>query len=330
MLASMPSVRCAFPPPALVPPTVGVRQANTATARPRRHYPNNAFNQRVAKTAGGATTYFVYGPSGELIYEATGANSTAYLWLEGGPLGILRGGQFYASHNDHLGRPEVVTNSTGAVVWRATNSAFDRQVTTNTIGGFNLGFPGQYADAESGLMYNWNRYYDPASGRYTQSDPIGLAGGISTYTYVGGNPISLIDLLGLWSFEIGGYRGVGFSVTFGQNPNGSGFASLKVGFGLGSGWSFDPRGKQAGYMPCQCSSWTGGLGLFAEAGVHAGVAQLGGSLDVGKTSNSCGRNSFVDPDVKAEVGGIGMKGIAAGGIKASIGGGGSAMGGCTC
>jgi hypothetical protein len=119
-------------------------------------------------------------------------------------------------------------------------------------------------------------------------------------------------------------------LTFGQNPNGSGFASAKVGFGFGGGWSFDPLGKQAGYMPCQCASWTGGIGNFAELGVHAGVAQLGGTLDVGKTTNSCSTNSFVDPGVKAEFGGLGMKGLAAAGIKASIAGGGSATGGCKC
>ena len=295
-------------------------------------YVSNALNQRVYKRTpanGNAQTRYVCGPDGSLLAES-GAISSNYVWLDGQLLGVVRFGSFYPVHNDHLGRPEVATDAAGNVVWRAKNAAFDRSIEVEVAGGQNVGFPGQYFDAESGLWYNWNRYYDASVGRYTQSDPIGLGGGINTYAYVGGNPISNVDPLGLQSLEIGGYLGVGFTVTVGRNPNGSGFASLKVGFGLGGGASFDPLGKQAGYMPCQCSSWTGGLGLFAEAGVHAGIAQLGGSLDVGKTKNSCGTNSFVDPGVKAEFSGIGMKGIAAGGIKASIGGGGSAVGGCTC
>ena len=61
----------------------------------------------------------------------------------------------------------------------------------------NIGLPGQYYDQETGLHYNYFRDYDPTTGRYTESDPIGLVGGFNRYTYVNGNPLIFIDLFGL-------------------------------------------------------------------------------------------------------------------------------------
>lgn len=107
-------------------------------------------------------------------------------------------GQVYYYQNDHLGTPQRLIKSNGATVWWATYTAFgEASVDPDSSIENNLRFPGQYYDQETGLHYNYFRDYDPSIGRYIQSDPIGLEGGINTYAYVGGNPLSYIDPDGL-------------------------------------------------------------------------------------------------------------------------------------
>ena len=92
-----------------------------------------------------------------------------------------------------------MTNAAGAIVWKADYDPFGKaSVRVSTIEN-NLRLPGQYYDRETGLHYNYFRDYDSSTGRYVESDPIGLAGGLNLYSYVDGNPISRIDPLGLMS-----------------------------------------------------------------------------------------------------------------------------------
>jgi RHS repeat-associated protein len=119
------------------------------------------------------------------------------------------GAQAYYIHTDQLDTPRVITDGAGNVTWQWDNSdPFGNNVPNENPGGagqfvFPLRFAGQYADKETGLHYNINRDYDPAIGRYIQSDPIGLAGGINGYTYVDGNPVNFVDPDGLYKFAPG-------------------------------------------------------------------------------------------------------------------------------
>lgn len=127
--------------------------------------------------------------------------------VQHGALGRV-GGKWllYYLRDDHLGRPEVETNQANQHVWLVANMAFDRHVQHDAIGGLNLGFPGQYFDAETGFWHNGFRDYDSRNGTYLQSDPIALAGGVNTYAYVGGNPVGLVDSLGLSARDVSEIR----------------------------------------------------------------------------------------------------------------------------
>ena len=180
---------------------VSVSVQNTVKAR----YTYDAWNRRTSKTAGGRTIHYHYDQDSRLIGESL-ANGTVlreYVYLRGEPVALLEyetqpGWYFYVT--DHLGTPQQMVDAQGTVVWQAACLPYGEAKVLKATVQNNLRFPGQYFDAETGLHYNWNRYYNPKTGRYITVDPIGLAGGMNLYAYVGGNPVNAVDLEGLYSW----------------------------------------------------------------------------------------------------------------------------------
>ena len=169
----------------------------------------NALGQRIRKTSGTGTTYFVYDESGHLMgeYDGTGALIQEIVWLGDTPVASVRLGScglsiFYI-HTDWLNTPRKITRrSTSEIVWQWNSDPFGNGLPNENPSGlgafsFNLRFPGQYYDAETGLHYNYFRDYDPVTGKYIQPDPIGLKGGIDPYVYVGDDAPNFVDPSGL-------------------------------------------------------------------------------------------------------------------------------------
>lgn len=163
--------------------------------------------------------YYVYDESGRLLSELTYADGgyflsvrREYVYLEDLPVAVLdydSGLSVYYIHADHLGTPRAATDSGGTKrwAWPFQSNPFGELAPDEDPEGsgekftLNLRFPGQYYDSDSGLHYNYFRDYEPQTGRYVQSDPIGIAAGVNMFDYVGSSPIVYSDPLGLkvWS-----------------------------------------------------------------------------------------------------------------------------------
>ena len=192
-----------------------IATADTATGQ-IISYGYDPLGQRISKTAAGTTRQYFYDEQGHLTgeYDATGQLIQEIIWLGDLPVAVLKSTtpasvttDIFYIYADHLGTPRKITRpNDNRVVWSWESEAFGNSLPDQNPSGlgefvFNLRFPGQYYDQETGLFYNYFRDYDPATGGYIESDPIGLAGGINTYSYVGGNPVNFIDPLGLVSEE---------------------------------------------------------------------------------------------------------------------------------
>ncbi len=173
--------------------------------------------------------------------------------------------QVYYVEVDHLKTPRVVTDKNGTPIWQwGQDEPFGDTPPNEDPGNvgkpfvLNVRFPGQYFDQETNTHYNYHRDYDPRTGRYLQSDPIGLSGGVNTYSYVNNRPIQNIDPSGLikwkgdmYSVSAADYVGGGiYNFDLKSECVGGKYAYVHVfasGVGLGAG--FDIR-----------TPFTGGVG----------------------------------------------------------------------
>jgi RHS repeat-associated protein len=183
-----------------------------ATSAGSTDYLYNALGQMIEKSGTGGTTVFMQDESGHLLGEYNGSGSLIEetIWLGDVPVATLQpngsgGVNIYYVHTDHLNAPRKVAQpTTGTLAWRWDTDPFGTAAPNQNPAGlgtfaYNLRFPGQYFQAETGLNQNVNRDYDPlGGGRYIEADPIGLRGGsLSLYSYVRNDPLFGIDPLGL-------------------------------------------------------------------------------------------------------------------------------------
>jgi len=253
-------------------------------------YTSDARRLRVVRDLPGAgvpKTHFIYDADGQLLAEHDGTSGAVLrevIWLplqeqaqSALPIGWVdaaaSGAPLYMVHADHLNRPQKLSDATGAVVWDAVSGPFGEPHSITGILAQNLRFPGQYADSETLLSYNWNRSYDPQLGRYLQSDPIGLEGGINTYAYVEGNPVRYTDPSGLVIDTLADLGFIGYDF----------YRLLQDG-------------------ACNLSDNLAALGLDAAGAIIPGITGLGAASRAGKAFTKAGKQVIKEKNAAKNAG----------------------------
>jgi len=171
-----------------------------------QNYAYNAKGEQVRRWLGAEQTLVMYDEAGHWVgdYDGLGVPTQQVVWMDDAPVGALEDGALAYIEPDHLGSPRALVEPTTDKriwAWDLLGDIFGATSPLHDDGGptfdLRMRFPGQHYDAVSGLHQNGFRDYEAAAGRYLQSDPIGLAGGLSSYAYVGSNPLSFMDPLGL-------------------------------------------------------------------------------------------------------------------------------------
>lgn len=166
-------------------------------------YTYNVLGQRVLKVATlpqAITQRYGYDENNQLIGEYTSTAKRDTVWMNDVPVAVVDSSGTTSAitfvHADNLGTPRAVTNGAGTTIWAWAykGNPFGESPPVSSAGfTLNLRFAGQYFDAESGMIYNFHRSYDPSVGRYLQSDTLGLEGGLSTFAYALNRPLQFHD-----------------------------------------------------------------------------------------------------------------------------------------
>ena len=171
-------------------------------------YGYNADDQRVKKTTQTGTTLYAW-DNDHIIGEYTQGNqnstaqATETIYFGNTPVAAVQNGNIYRIYADQIDTPRVITDATGKTVWSWESKPFGETAPNEDPDQDGLSlhysqrFPGQTYDAETGLHYNFHRDYNPQTGRYVQSDPIGLGGGMNSFAYVKAMPLNFVDWEGL-------------------------------------------------------------------------------------------------------------------------------------
>lgn len=233
-------------------------------------YVYNGKGERMRRFRGMEDVNTVYDEAGRWLgdYDVAGTPIQQAIWLDDYPVGLLVGAsginRLHYVQPDHLGTPRAVIDPVRNVAvwtWDLASEAFGNSPPNEdpdndgTSFVFDMRFPGQRYDAASGLNYNYFRDYEPGTGRYSQSDPIGLGGGVSTYGYVGGDPLAFIDPLG----QEPNRRCVNRFIAFGATCGGAiGYIGGGVGGALGGGAACTLVAPGVGTAGCGAAGAIGG------------------------------------------------------------------------
>ncbi|MGR4877799.1 RHS repeat domain-containing protein [Pseudoxanthomonas sp. LARHCG66] len=171
-------------------------------------YAYSGRGEQVRRHLGASETQALYDEAGHWLgnYGTSGVVSQQAIWMDDMPVGVTEGGRPYYIEPDHLGTPRAVVDPTRDVsvwAWDMKGEGFGSTPPESDPDAdgvplpLDMRFPGQLYDEASLFNYNYFRDFETETGRFIESDPIGLKGGLSTYSYVDGNPLQGLDPLGL-------------------------------------------------------------------------------------------------------------------------------------